>query len=486
MGPPPNRTSRILNRIKQLGFLLLFSISASCILHSESIVQSSAMDLLWSYDHDGNWYDNNNDDDESVEIGGGLRGILQREREGAFVKPNNTTITMDIIHDVTSDWTSTWINSIPSNHHASPYILYVHVGKTGGVALERGIPIPTRKVIVTLKCTVKFTVANISLHNARKFCFHHIDQNKATAQLAKHILAHKHLRSASYESESEENPQLPNLMEFAMQHLDTILITTRNPIDRIVSNFNFQRNTLVQNYTKHTNNSEEQERIQSSLYKFSGKGVKESFFNCFPDVRYMAEELVHFFHLNDTHSRSTTLPSSSSNNAIAYYKNMTCGQLANDLLSPRSQMQYKGLSHYFFNYRWYKQLTIDIRPEVPLLVVRTEYLWQDATNIEVALGGNPSNFLDSDHTMSHGSESYVVKAKLETDLQRKAVCCAIYDDLQAYQDIILSALNLDKHEKRKMMDLVYNDCSVDPDVYESDILYGIQFWEKWFASNCNE
>jgi hypothetical protein len=470
MKPLPNETTRNLNpRIKLLGLLLLFSISASCILHSQSIVQSSAMDLLWSHDHDGNWYDNNNDDNESVEIGGGLRGILQREREGAFAEPNNNTIKN--MNYVTSNWTSTWINSIPSSHHASPHILYVHVGKTGGTTLEEGIPIPTGKVITTLLCTVQLTAAKLPLHNARQFCFHHIDQNQPTDQLARHILAHKHL----------QYPQLPNLLDFAMEHIDTILITTRNPIDRIVSSFNFQRNTLVHNYTKRANSSEEKERIQSSLYKFSGVGVKESFYNCFPDVRYMAEELAHFFHLNDTHSRSITLPTTSSNTSIVY-NNMTCGQLANDLLSPR---QYGGLSHYTSNYRWYKQLTIDKRPEVPILIVRTEYLWQDATNIEVALGGNASNFLKSHHTMSYGSESYAVKAKLETDLQRKAVCCAIYDDLQAYQDIILSALNLDEHEKMEMMGLVYRDCSVDQDAYEGDILYGIQFWEKWVASNCN-
>ena len=66
-----------------------------------------------------------------------------------------------------------------------------------------------------------------------------------------------------------------------MEHLDTILITTRNPIDRIVSNFNFQRGNqlvkLVQNDTKWAESSEEKERMQSSLSKFTGEGVKASF-----------------------------------------------------------------------------------------------------------------------------------------------------------------------------------------------------------------
>ena len=81
MKPLPNETTRNLNpRIKLLGLLLLFSISASCILHSQSIVQSSAMDLLWSHDHDGNWYDNNNDDDES-ERGVGREEVQKGEEK---------------------------------------------------------------------------------------------------------------------------------------------------------------------------------------------------------------------------------------------------------------------------------------------------------------------------------------------------------------------------------------------------------------------
>ena len=466
MDPSPNGTTRNLNPNKHLGFLLLFIFSASSILYSQSILQSFRGD--WS----NNDYNDDDDDDDEFD-GVGLRGIQRRETS----EPNE--ITTIEVSSSSSNWTSTWLNAIPSDHHASPYILYVHVGKTGGIALERGIPISTRKVIATLKCIVRMTATNISLHDARQSCLHQIYRNQATAELAKHVLAHKHLWSTLYKS----IPQLPNLMDFAMKNLDTILITTRNPVDRVVSNFNYQRNELVEQYVKKTKSREEKEKIQNSQHKFSGKGMKESFYNCFADVRYMAEELVDFFHLNqnDTNSQSMTLRTTSSNNNIVY-NNMNCGQLAMSILSFRRA---GGLSHYTSNYRWYKQLTIDERPEVPVLVVRTEYLWQDTTNIEVALGGKSSNFMRSHHTMSHGSEKYAVTARLETDLQRKAVCCAIYDDLQAYQDIVLSALNLDKYEKRETMISVYRDCSVDHDVSDSDTLYGTKFWKTWFASNCN-
>jgi hypothetical protein len=118
-------------------------------------------------------------------------------------------------------------------------------------------------------------------------------------------------------------------------------------------------------------------------------------------------------------------------------------------------------------------------------VVRTEYLWQDAANIEIALGGNSSNFINSDHAMSHGSEKYAVTAKLETDLQRRALCCAMYVDLQAYQDIIMSALNLDLIEKEEMMSLVYKDCGVHVDNLASNALTDASFWKGWFTSSCS-
>eukprot|EP00956_Cyclotella_meneghiniana_P021462 scaffold39177_cov38-Cyclotella_meneghiniana.AAC.2 len=193
-------------------------------------------------------------------------------------------------------------------------------------------------------------------------------------------------------------------------------------------------------------------------------------YNRFMDVRYMDEELARLFNLT-------------SNNETIKYKNVDCGGLAQEILSPEKKGGY--ISHYTYNYRKYTQLTINKRPEVPLLVVRTEFLWKDASNIEIALRGNESNFLDKQLTWSHGSENFAVKAKLETDIQRQAVCCTIYDDLQVYQDIVMRALNLDYYEKRKMIAMIHRDCSVNIYEHESIVLYGTKFWEQWFATTCN-
>ena len=194
--------------------------------------------------------------------------------------------------------------------------------------------------------------------------------------------------------------------------------------------------------------------------------------------RSFADELVSAFRLlNDTKST----PQSSN---VIVHNQMTCSQLAFRLLSRKHPQRIQEWAHYTCNYRWYKELTIDKRPEVPILVIRTENLWQDATNIEIALGGNESSFVNPGDAMSHGSENYAVTAKLETDLQRHALCCAMYDDLQAYQDIILGAINLSSDEKEKMLELLYKDCRVKIDGMMKRTL-DAEFWEDWYRVNCN-
>jgi hypothetical protein len=469
----PNGTTRNSHLLKQLAVLLLLFVGASTFLYNKTIISES-------FDY-GVWLDHTNaeNDDDGIRLDT-IDGNDDTKRLSAAAAAAAAAHTRQFTNSSTLEWSKRWFDRIPPNHHASPYILYVHVGKTGGIALEKGVPIRTSTIIQILKCIVEDVSSNHhTLHEARKFCHDQVyNQSRSNlARLALHILAHKHLWSALYQKPPNQNPSLPNLMDFAMDNVDTLLVTTRNPIDRIVSAFNYHRNELVEGLIK-GKRIEEKKRIQNAK-KFDGKGLGESFYNCFPDVRYLADELGRFFHLlNNTDSMIQ------SNSAIVY-NGMTCGQLAYRLLSRKDPNRNSVIwAHYTSNYRWYKELTVDKRPDVPVLVVRTEYLWYDTTNIEVALGGNSSNFIRSNHAMSHGSEGYAVTAKLETDVQRRSLCCAIYDDLQAYQDIIINAINLSSTEKEEMMALVYKDCGVHVDRIETSI-FNEQFWEDWFVLTCH-
>ena len=452
--------------LQQLRLLLFLFFGATWVLYTLSISQSFTQDA-W-LDHRSAHHQNDDDDGSKVN----------------FVTDNvgDTVLSKDMLHRAhydALDWKREWLAAIPPEHNGSPQILYVHVGKTGGLTLEKGIPIQIDKIISILKCVVHNTSNNQSHHQAHQLCSDQVYQQvqyKPT-KLARNILAHKHLYSVKYNINQSTRKDQPDLMNYAIQHLDTFLVTTRNPVDRIVSSFNYLRNELVQTLSR-GKGVEERVRIRNAE-RFDGNGHKQIFYNCFPDVRAMADELGREFHLIRENGNST-LPTSRKTEVT--YNQMTCVQLAKTVLLPAETAEF---SHFSYNYRMYKTLTIDKRPDVPLLVIRTKHLWHDATNIEQALGGNSSHFLNTHQVVSHGSESFKISAKLETALQKRALCCALYDDLQAYQDIIFSALNLNSTEKHDCMKLVYEDCGLDVDSFDRHELHQPRFWESWFARSCN-
>lgn len=263
---PNDNTVRSTQLLKQLTFLFIVCSSVTTFLYNQTIVETSYgvwLDHSNSLDGDNADFDTTSNDNNNV-----LRGIFS----------HNSTAYTKITGNNTFAWWKLWLDRIPPDHHQSPYILYVHVGKTGGIALEKGIPIRTITVIKILKCIVEHVRSNYnSLHEARRFCHDQFYNNfeRNVAQLTRHIFAHKHLYSVNYQSS--------DLMGFAMDNLDTILVTTRNPIDRIVSAFNYHRNELIQNLIK-GNNKEETERIRTAKI-FDGSGLRVAFYNCFPDVR---------------------------------------------------------------------------------------------------------------------------------------------------------------------------------------------------------
>ncbi|KAL7479235.1 hypothetical protein ACHAW6_004976 [Cyclotella cf. meneghiniana] len=461
--PHPATPSRPFIHLRLVPILLFTSVYS--FLYSRPILNSFTSNTVW-LDHTAIADD---DDDDNFRTFGHAHSNTSTPRHRLV----DSKINAADIH-----WSHQWLDGLATTQGA-PYILYVHVGKTGGITLERGVPIPTSIIIPTLQCIVaqlNSTLHNLELHEAKSTCLsRHYPGHEKAPKLTNHILAHKHLWSSLYK---------PHEMEFAIRHLDTILVTTRNPIDRIVSAFNYHRNELVESILR--GNDQQLKKKLKQEHLFAGSRMKDAFYNCFPDVREMANELARIFHLPQDHNDTTLMKRNNTHDAVVYDK-MTCGELAHRLLSRTHPKPTPEWSHYSSNYRWYKKLTLEKRPDAAVLVIRTEYLWEDATEIEVALGGHEGRFSDSaKKSVSHGSEKYQVTAKLESGRQKRAVCCAIYDDLQAYQDIILQAMNLREEEKEEMMQLVWNDCGVKAADYEDGVVDGPNFWEEWFVKkSCN-
>ena len=61
--------------------------------------------------------------------------------------------------------------------------------------------------------------------------------------------------------------------------------------------------------------------------------------------------------------------------------------------------------------------------------------------------------------VTHQSEHYQVKSGISTIRGRRAICCLVFDELQAYTSLIVQAVNLNDTEKcHALHELVYQDC----------------------------
>ena len=394
--------------------------------------------------------------------------FLQRHKQWITSEEHRNTIKPKATLNVNrhnQNWTHQWL---VDRSYDPARIYFVHVGKTGGITLERGVPIETNNKRIAIPCIMEKmeegTSVSLSLEDAVEKCSRQTKPKKLRRQtpaLSKHILSHKHLFSALFTKEE---------MDWILARVNTFLITTRNPVDRIVSAFNYHRNELLQLQQKNP--------------------MKKRFYSeCFRDVKDMANQLAVEYNLSQQiivttgdQQRTFNASSAMTSKKASTAQQPTCVQLAQAILGDDGEW-----GHFAYNYHYYKEVTMDKRPDVPVLVIRTEKLWQDATQLELALGGDPNRFSAANQTMSHGSEGYEVTAKLSTAVEKQAICCAIYNDVQAYQSIIMAALNLNDDEKLDMMRLVWKDCGVDVNDGEEEelLLSETNFWEHWFNVACS-
>ena len=120
-------------------------------------------------------------------------------------------------------------------------------------------------------------------------------------------------------------------------------------------------------------------------------------------------------------------------------------------------------------------------PEKEVLVIRTERIWEDAANLNLALaeslvpGGSAYNVTIlhnrnetgtnttfenvEGHRRSWNSEKYAVKSGLSKE-GREFLCCFLSDENQIFEDIVLRAGNIDEREKEEYLGQLYNDCRI--------------------------
>jgi len=328
-------------------------------------------------------------------------------------------ITMRILPDPLSASSS---SSLSQNHS----LIYIHVGKTGGISLDK---------VLHSNCMWYFG------KSAREGCLDSLQQQQqqedpsafsTTTRISDLTKATLH-----FGPRKDYNDWIHNASLF--------LITLRNPIDRTISAYNFD----------HPKNHD------PSRYGDRGlpQDIKHFFVDCFPLLQDLTMSLKGVGKFSFWTRK----------------KKRDCHDMAVQALAGNGSIT--AVPHLHMNYNYYHELTTALYPSRPVLAIRTEFLWYDLEEIDRMLGGD-GVFPASGMTYTHGSSAFRVKDKGLSASDKQIFCCHLITELQLYQDLIERSINLYTSEKREVIDPLYQDCGRSTDTMRE------MSWRRWEEMAC--
>ncbi|KAL3914546.1 MAG: hypothetical protein SGILL_006063 [Bacillariaceae sp.] len=327
---------------------------------------------------------------------------------------------------------------LPPETNSTRQIMYIHIGKTGGYTLDAAL---------VSNC------AWYGLVEPRKACFDNF--------------FHAQQKNVTWSSSILEVDSVLSYLTKATVHLaprfhydnfinttTTFLFSIRNPISRAVSAFDMDH-LLNNDYSG-------RKHIRRSVTQFYEK--------CFPTAEHLAQVLM-MKKKNQTttivHGDNSTISGSSGGNVTTPAKFQRrrsnrriqqeppdCRTLGWNIL--RGTHKGSPITHLKFNYNSYMNFTLDAFPDMEVMVVRTEHLWDDVANLDTFLGGT-GKFVKAGHQFDHGREKYLVKSKLSKD-GKQEFCRALQDEIVIYRMLIDKAINLNTTEKEATLDVLREDC----------------------------
>jgi hypothetical protein len=307
-------------------------------------------------------------------------------------------------------------------------IYFIHVGKAGGQSLYKRIFVRLAKAYLPCRMAAS--------EEALDTCYN--PQRGADSTLRSRLYGHVHIFNPTF-TEPEK--------EWLRRRTNLLLFTVRNPIDRIVSAFNYHHHELFQGEKpKPLKEYPREKKISARIYT-----------QCFHSVEELAREV------------------SGTNNSTRHPK---CRGLGRALL----QGMVQPVSHFYYNYGYYAH-TVWYNRSKAVAVLRTESLWNDVARIEYLLGGNPEPFLAPEAQLkaTHGSETYHLQSGLTAE-GSIAICCTVHQELQVYHDLILYAVNLNASEKTDTLMVTLRHCGIHKTVPSKDVLEWK--WKSWYRSYC--
>eukprot|EP00977_Amphora_coffeiformis_P007839 scaffold1724_cov158-Amphora_coffeaeformis.AAC.5 len=356
-------------------------------------------------------------------------------------------------------------------------VFFIHVGKTGGMSLSTSLDLD-RQTQRNFECQTSTSTSTSrqrwwywrwwTSHKDDDVCL--VQQQQQQQQqytlpprLAQHVYGIAHSGLAHHWSDEK--------MAWLHRHTNVLLVTVRDPVDRLVSAFYYEQ-SRPRAIVKVSNNNKNATTLRTQFFE-----------HCFPTLAHLADAL-------DTHHESSSSSSSSSS--------LDCRQLGMDVLQGRA-IRGQTLGHLYYNYehyaRQYYHNNISSSStnnnnnntnnnKKAVVVVRTRHMWDDVARLEAWLGGDPKRFGGTNTTtatihdaannnqyphppplpspqqklwhVTHGSGNYT---RVTAD-QAAVLCRILVRELQVYQEWILAAMNLNQDEKETALRATFTRCGV--------------------------
>ncbi|KAL7546473.1 hypothetical protein ACHAWF_009805, partial [Thalassiosira exigua] len=328
------------------------------------------------------------------------------ESESLYVIQN------DIRENVTQN--ATTFNRLPDYPMPdNPRMYFIHVGKAGGFTLGETISLPEKKA--SLPCRMNKTLHNKDDSN----CY----TEPGASQFSLHVISHFHLASLHFTNEQKA---------WLLDNTNTFLYSIRDPIDRIISTFYFHKNGYATAVKKNTTKAF---RVEGLPIRTGAAIFHEQCFS--RDIG----DLIRVLRYNGNDTNVTT-----------------CKELGETVIQGKT---IAGGNHFGRNYQYYRDYSLGNKPNHSVAVIRMESMWDDIVQLDQMLGGSGHvRGMGLKHT--HGSENYTSSFNKTLSAPDKIyLCCLIYEEIVAYQSLVLRAFNLNATQKEETISNLLDQCQIN-------------------------
>jgi hypothetical protein len=387
--------------------------------------------------------------------------MIASSRAGAATAtpPRTNALSPSSPHDIPDkNETSTSLTRWPFGNASDMRLQFIHVGKAGGMSLRESLPIAQRGQVLEA-CRRRHLEEEDKHSSIRRHWIEACDvplPSDESPMLAQRMFAFQHMccGHAGFEWLPEETPDQPT--QTAAMLLNLLVFTVRDPVDRLVSTFNYQHQM---NFAGKPALPGEQDTLRTPRALV--------YLQCFPTVEDLARTVD---------PRQPLQPSADA-------KTTACRTVGNQLLN--GTFNKPKFDHFTYNYQSYADRYWPQRRQA-VAVVRMEEQWRDVARLEGLIGGDPGRFSDvaqSTTRVSHGSEGFALQGGVSPE-GAIGLCCAAWTELQVYQQLIVAAVNLNVREKRDTLLALHVHCGQTAAEQSSWGELEAFTWESWYAQVC--